>query len=51
MPAHLENSAVAIGLENISFHSNRKECLNCRTVALISHASEVMLKNLQTRLQ
>ena len=51
MPAHLENSAVAIGLENISFHSNRKECLNCRTVALISHASKGMLKILQARLQ
>ena len=25
MPANLENSAVAIGLENVSFHSNPKE--------------------------
>ena len=25
MPAHLENSKVAIGLENFSFHSNSKE--------------------------
>ena len=28
-----------------------KECSNYRTVALISHASKVMLKILQTRLQ
>ena len=25
MPAHLENSAAATGLENVSFHSNPKE--------------------------
>ena len=30
---------------------NAKECLNCRIVALISHASKVMLKILQARLQ
>ena len=30
---------------------NAKECLNYRTVALISHASKVMLKILQARLQ
>jgi len=30
---------------------NAKECSNCRTTALISHASEVMLKILQARLQ
>ena len=29
---------------------NAKECLNDRTIALISHASKVMLKILQTRL-
>ena len=28
-----------------------KECSNCHTIALISHASEVMLKILQARLQ
>ena len=28
-----------------------KECLNYCTIALISHASKVMLKNLQARLQ
>ena len=51
MPANLENSVVATGLEKVSFHFNPKECLNYRTVALISHASKVMLKILQTRLQ
>ena len=30
---------------------NAKECSNYRTIALISHASKVMLKNLQARLQ
>ena len=53
MPANLENLAVATGLEKVSFHSNPKErqCSNYRTVALISHASKVMLKILQARLQ
>ena len=56
MPANLENSAVATGLEKISFHSypkkgNAKKCSNYRTIALISHASKVMLKILQARLQ
>ena len=56
MPASLENSAVATGLEKISFHSNSKEgnaqeCSNCRTIALISHPSKVMLKILQARLE
>ena len=56
MPANLENSAVATGLEKVSFHSNpkkgnAKECLNYHTIALISHASKVMLKILQARLQ
>ena len=49
MPATLENSAVATGLEKVSFHSNPKE-RQC-TIALISHASKVMLKILQARLQ
>ena len=44
MPAHLENSAVATGLEKVSIHSNPKErqcqeCSNYHTIALISHAS------------
>ena len=30
---------------------NAKECSNCHTIALISHASKVMLKILQARLQ
>ena len=55
MPANLENSAVAIGLEKVSFHSNHKdhakECSNYGTIALISHASKVVLKILQARLQ
>ena len=49
MPANLENSAVDTGLEKVSFHS--KECSNYRTIALISHASKVMLKILQDSLQ
>ena len=51
MPANVENSAVATGLEKVSFHSSPKECSNYRTIALISHASKVMLKILQARLQ
>ena len=56
MPTNLENSAVATGLEMVSFHSipkkrNAKECSNYHTIALISHASKVMLKILQVRLQ
>ena len=30
---------------------NAKECSNYRTIALISHASKVMLKIIQARLQ
>ena len=56
MPANLENSAVATGLEMVSFipipkKGNAKECSNYHTIALISHASKVMLKILQARLQ
>ena len=53
MPANLENSAVATGLEKVSFHPNSKDrqCQRMLTIALISHASKVMLKILQTRLQ
>ena len=51
MPAHLENSAVATGLEKVRFYSSPKECSNYRTIALISHASKVMLKILQARFQ
>ena len=49
-PANLENSAVAIGLEKVSFHSNPKQRQSQR-IALSSHASKVMLKILQARLQ
>ena len=51
MPANLENSAVATGLEKVSFQSNPKECSNYRTTALVSHTSKVMVKILQARLQ
>ena len=51
MPGNLENSAVSTGLEKVSFHSNPKECTNYSTIALISHASKVMLKILQARPQ
>ena len=51
MPANLENSAVGTELEKISFHSNPKECSDYHTIAPISHASKVMLKILQARLQ
>ena len=56
MPTNLENSAVATGLEKVRFipitkKGNAKECSNYRTIALISHASKVMLKILQARLQ
>ena len=51
MPANLENSAMATGLEKVSFHSSPKERQCQSTIALISHASKVMLKILQARLQ
>ena len=55
MSANLENSAVATGLEKAVFipipkKGNAKKCSNYHTVALISHASKVMLKILQARL-
>ena len=52
------NSAVATGLEKVNFSfipiakkGNAKEYSNYCTIALISHASKVMLKILQARLQ
>ena len=56
MPANLENSAVDTGLEKSLFipipkKSNDKECSKYSTTAVISHASKVMLKILQARLQ
>ena len=56
MPAHLENSALATGLKRSVFipipkKGNAKECSNYLTIAVISHASKVMLKILQAWLQ
>ena len=56
MPTNLENSAVATGLEKVSFipipkKGNTNKCSNYYTIALISHASKVTLKILQARLQ
>ena len=56
MLANLENSAVATGLEKVSFHSNPKErqcqrMLKLPHSSLMSHASKVMFKILQARLQ
>ena len=53
MPAHLENSAVATGLEKVSLipkKGNAKQCSNYHTVALISR-TKVMFKILQARFQ
>ena len=59
MPANLENSTVAEKGQNwkrsvfipIPKKGNAKECSNYHTIALSSHASKVMLKILQVRLQ
>ena len=54
MPANLENSAVATGLEKvipIPKKGNAKECSNYHTFVLISHTSKVMLKLLQAKPQ
>ena len=56
MSANLKNSAVATGLEKVSFHSNPKErqcqrMFKYHTIALISHANKVKLKILQAKLQ
>ena len=56
MPENLEDSAMATRLEKVIFipvpkKGNAKECSNYHTIALISHASKVMLKILQARLQ
>ena len=49
MPANLENSPVTTGLEKVVFipipkKGNAKECSDYHTIALISHASKVVLK-------
>ena len=56
MQANSENSAVVTGLEKVRFipfpkKGNVKECSNYCTIALISHASKVMPKILQAKLQ
>ena len=51
MPANLENSVVATGLEKVSFHSNVKECSNYHTIHSSHTLAKVMLKILQARLQ
>ena len=56
MSANLELSAVGTGLEKVNVHSNAKkgnviECSNHHKILLILHASKVMLKILQARLQ
>ena len=56
MPANLENSVVATGLERSVFipvpkKGSAKECLNYCTIALISHTSKITYKILQVRLQ
>ena len=56
MPANLESSVVATGLEKVDFipipkKGNAKECSNYHTIALISHTSKVILKILQASLQ
>ena len=56
MSANLENSAVATELEKVSFlpipkKGNAKECTNYHVITLISHASRIMFKILQAKLQ
>ena len=56
MPASLENSVVDTRRKRSVFipipeNGNAKECSNYHTIALISHASKVMLKILHSRLQ
>ena len=56
MPANLENSTVATGLEKVSVHTNPKES-QCQRMLRLSHncthlnTSKVMFKILQARLQ
>ena len=56
MPANLENSVVAMGMEKVIFipipkKGNATECSNYHTIAFILHASKVMTKILQAMLQ
>jgi len=41
MPTNLENSAVATGLENVSFHSNPKERQYQRMVKLLDNCTHL----------
>ena len=56
MPANMGNSAVATGLEKVSFQSNPKE-RQCQRMLKLPHnrthmrTSKIMLKILQARLQ
>ena len=53
-PWDFQGKSIGVGchcLLRIPKKGNAKECSNYRTIALISHASEVMLKILQARLQ
>ena len=56
MPANLENSAVAMGLEKSSFHSNPKErqrqwMLKLPHNCTITHNIKLILKTIQARLK
>ena len=51
MPANLENSAVATGLEKVHFHSSPKERQCQRMLKLLHNCTHVKLKILQDRLQ
>ena len=56
MSANLENTAVAKGLEKVSFilipkKGNSKECSNYHKIVLISHATKLMPKKFQDRFQ
>ena len=50
-PPDLPHQNISLGHQKVSFHPNPKECSNYRTIALFSHASKLMLKILQARLQ
>ena len=55
MSANLENSAVATGLEKVSFiplpkNGNAEECSYYYKIALTTHASKVLLRIFQARL-
>ena len=43
MPANLENSAVATGLEKVGFHSNPKE-RQCQRMLKLPHSSHTLVK-------